>query len=186
VPDLDEFEFLLEERHVRIRLLENIPRVSVAGLTIEGLKGQEVEVPLWVAEELVRSGKGELLGEDFGLKELARAHLGEVISSTKRLSMMNEDFYFNLRRFLRKLRVESEGNPEKVETLEKAYSMARDIVNCRMRKLASIAASQAGDEVTKDFTLEEKLLYSTLKRMINDWSRRLLEDPFKSEGRSCL
>jgi len=178
---LEEAEFLLEERHVRLKLIGDIPCISVAGLTIEGLKGQEVEVPLWVAEELVRSGKGELLREGFGLRDLAKAHWREVLPSSKHLSRMEEDFYFNLRRFLRRLQVESEGNLEKVKVLEKAYSMARDIVNCRTRKLASIAASQAGEEVTKNLTLEERLLYSSLKRMINDWSKKLLEGAFLGE-----
>ncbi|MEM2123062.1 MAG: hypothetical protein QXE79_05460 [Candidatus Bathyarchaeia archaeon] len=176
----------MEERHVRLKLLDDIPRLSVAGLTIEGLKGQEMEVPLWIAEEFERSGKGEILSEEFGLRDLAKAHWREVLPSSRHLSRLEEDFYFNLRRFLNRLKRESEGNLENMKALEKAYSMARDIVNCRMRKLASIAASEAAkEEVAKNLTLEERLLYESLKVKISGWSIRILEGttPGESTGK---
>ncbi|MGC8849874.1 MAG: hypothetical protein ACP5QI_05315 [Candidatus Bathyarchaeia archaeon] len=172
----------MEERSTRLKLLENISRLEVAGLTIEGLKGQGVEVPLWIAEEFVRLGKGEIIGEEFGLKDLAKAHWREALPSSRHISKMEEDFYFNLGRFLRKLKKESEGNLEKMKALEKAYSMARDILNCRVRKLASIAASQVErEEVVKNLTLEERLLYDSVKRILNGWSKRILEGEILGE-----
>ena len=162
---------------MRLRLLDDASNLKVAGLIIEGLKGQEVEVPLWIAEEFTRSGKGEIVDEEFGLKDLAKAHWREALPSSRHLSRVEEALYFKLRRFLRRLKGESEGNIEKMKVLEKAYSMARDIINCRMRKLASIAASQVErEEVVKNLTLEERLLYESLRRTINEWSRRILEE----------
>lgn len=174
---MEEPEFLLQEKLVRLRLLDNVSGLKVAGLLIEGSKGQEIEVPLWIAEELTKINKGEVVGEGFELKDLAKAHWREALPSSRHLSKIEETFYFKLRRFLRKMRVEGEGNIEKAKALEKAYSMARDIINCRMRKIASIAASQVErEEVAKNLALEERFLYESLKEIINDWSKRVLED----------
>ncbi|MEM2864861.1 MAG: hypothetical protein QW569_02865 [Candidatus Bathyarchaeia archaeon] len=179
---MGEAEFLLKERRIRLRLLDNIPRLEVAGLTIEGSKGQEVEVPLWIAEEFAKSGKGEILAEEFGLKDLAKAHWREALPSSRHLSKIEDDFYFNLRRLLKRLEKESGGNLERMKALERAHSMARDIVNCRMRKLASIAASQVeGGEVVKNLALEEKFLYESMKRVLNGWIRRILEGEILGE-----
>ncbi len=179
-----EAEFILQDAPVRLRITEDVERLRVAGLTLDGLtKGEEVEVPYWVAEELMKTGKGELLEERFNLKDLAKAHWREALPSSRHLANIGEGFYFNLRRFLSRLRDESVKDSDKERDLEKAHSMAMDIINCRVRKLASLAASQIErDEITKNLTLEERKLFESLKAAVEDWRREILEEDTLGES----
>jgi hypothetical protein len=156
--EVKEAEFILQDSPIKLKLIEDITRLNFTGFTFSRLdKDQEIEVPYWVAVEFVTAGKGEIIEERFNMKELAKAHWREALPSSRHLSHIGENFYFNLRRFIEKLQKESRENIEKMKDLEKVYAMAQDIINCRVRKLASLAASNVNpNEVEKNLVFEER------------------------------
>jgi DNA replication initiation complex subunit (GINS family) len=64
----------------------------------------------------------------------------------------------------------------KLRELEKTESLVRDIVNCRIRKIVSLAASPTpSEELIQGLTHEERVLYLILNKTIEEWKARLLE-----------
>ncbi len=176
MDDLKEVKFILQDTLVNVKLAEDMTSLNVIGLTMNIKEGKEIEVPYWVAEEIVKAGKGELIEDRFNVKELAKAHWREALPSSRHLSPIGDNFYFNLRRFSEKLKDESVGNIEKMNDLEKVNSMAQDIINCRVRKLVSLATSQVDQsEIIKNLTFEEKMLFDTIKELVSNWKKKILE-----------
>ncbi len=81
-----------------------------------------------------------------------------------------------LRRHLAELRESSKQDQVKLRELEKTESLVRDIVNCRIRKIVSLAASPTpSEELIQGLTYEERVLYSVLNKTIEEWKTKLLE-----------
>ena len=62
---------------------------------------------------------------------------------------------------------------------EKALTLSRDIINCRLRKIVALAATPLEtDEMVKNMSSEEKLLYRNISEIVNVFR----EDVLRLEG----
>ena len=78
---------------------------------------------------------------------------------------------------------DSKSDTSKLKDYEKAISLSKDIINCRLRKIASLAASQAaGGEMIQGMAKDEKMLYTSMSSIIADWNERLLGAGILSES----
>ena len=74
------------------------------------------------------------------------------------------------------MKEESKKDPSKIAHYEKALSLSKDIVNCRVRKIISLSAISASTtEMTKNMAAEEMALYDKLSAIIGDWKDGLLK-----------
>jgi len=81
------------------------------------------------------------------------------------------------------LRKESQTDASKLRDYEKVLSLSKDIISCRIRKIASLAASPAiAGDVIKGMAREEKVLYSTIASIVSDWNETLLSVGISSES----
>jgi DNA replication initiation complex subunit (GINS family) len=144
--------------------------------------GQETEVPYWMARELVQLGYARFREEDvLTYNSLSKIHWKETIPASRQIPALQSTFYCMLRRHLVELKQASKQDQVKLRELEKTESLVRDIVNCRIRKIVSLAASPTPtEELMKGLTLEERALHSTLKRTIDEWKSKLLEHEWTS------
>jgi DNA replication initiation complex subunit (GINS family) len=86
-----------------------------------------------------------------------------------------------LRRHLVELKDESRQDQVKLRELERTETLVRDIVNCRIRKIVSLAASPTpSEELMHGLTSEERMLYSILNKTIEEWKPKLLGVTVKS------
>jgi DNA replication initiation complex subunit (GINS family) len=68
------------------------------------------------------------------------------------------------------------GNPEKMREYEKVMLMSQDIVNCRLRKIVSLASSpEQTNHILKDLAQEERILYERLHSIIDEWKSKMLK-----------
>jgi DNA replication initiation complex subunit (GINS family) len=68
----------------------------------------------------------------------------------------------------------------KLRELERTETLVRDIVNCRIRKIVSLAASPTpSEELMQALTFEERILYSILNKTIVEWKSKLLGQGLK-------
>lgn len=149
--------------------------VSACGKTFGPFRmGQEVEVPRWMAEELVKSGIAKWRDEDrLDLATLSKMHWRETIPAARQIPAVGEQFYQMLRALLVELKMQSRSDPAKGRDFEKALHLSRDIVNCRIRKIVSLAAAPAQTEdVLANLANEERSLYLALSRIISEWRRK--------------
>jgi DNA replication initiation complex subunit (GINS family) len=64
----------------------------------------------------------------------------------------------------------------KLRELERTETLVRDIVNVRIRKIVSLAASPTpSEEMLQGLAYEERALYSILNKTIQEWKNKLLE-----------
>lgn len=174
VEDIDfDFENSLRRVIVTRELPETGPRILKAG---SAKVGQEIEVPYWVARELVQLGYAKFRDEDIlNYGSLSKIHWRETIPASRQLPSLQPSFYCMLRRHLSELQQLSRQDQVKLRELEKTEGLVRDIVNCRVRKIVSLAASPTpSEELIQGLTLEERTLYWRLNKTIEEWKSSLL------------
>ncbi|MBS7655556.1 DNA replication complex GINS family protein [Candidatus Bathyarchaeota archaeon] len=171
-----ELEFL--NSPVKIIILKDLIDVALINGKIESFKaGQEVEVSYWIAEKLVNLNLAKFKEEEANLGSLSKIHWRETISDSRQLPKLNKNFYCALKRFLRKLFMEAQKEPSKLKDYEKALNISRDIVNCRIRKIASLtAAPSIPESILANLTFEEVKLYEELRDIIYEWKKTILSD----------
>jgi hypothetical protein len=177
-PSVADVDFDFQNLPVRIVLTREIPFSHPATEQLQSIKvGQEGEVPYWVADELVRGGFAKYREEDvLDLAKLSKTHWKETIPSSTQLPSLEADFYCMLRRLLIRLKVEGNQDTSKLREYEKADNLSRDIINCRLRKIASFAAAPGpSSDLLKNMTSEEQALYKRLRSAIGEWKSSILE-----------
>jgi len=171
-------DFMFENSPVKVIANRNCPEIKLAGLTVGPFEeGNEYEVPYWVARELEKFGVVRFRSEELlDAARLYKIHWKERVQTGAQISELPKDFYPKLRRYLTELKDESAKNLEKMREYEKAIQLALDILNLRLRKIISLASAPAQTEqILKNLTAEERLLYEQIYRLINKWKTHLLE-----------
>jgi hypothetical protein len=177
-PSIADVDLDFQNLPVRIVLTCEIPFSHPATERLRSAKvGQEVEVPYWVAEELVAADLAKYREEDLmDLAKLSKTHWKETVPSSTQLPSLDANFYFVLRRFLAMLKAEGRGDPSKLREYERADNLSRDVISCRLRKIASFAAGPgSSSDLLKNMTPEEQALYKRLSATIGEWKAAILE-----------
>jgi hypothetical protein len=174
---VDDIDFDFENSQIRVVVTREIPEGSRSGKLSSAKIGQEIEVPYWTARELVQLGFARFREEDtLDYNSLSKIHWRETIPASRQLPSLQSTFYCLLRRHLSELRELSKHDQMKLRELERTETLVRDIVNVRVRKIVSLAASPTpSEEMLQGLTREERSLYSTLNETIENWKTRLID-----------
>jgi len=178
VSSVADVDFDFQNLPVRIILTREIPFSHPATERLQSIKiGQEAEVPYWVANELVEAGFASTTRKiPWDLPKLSKTHWKEMIPSSTQIPSLQAGFYCMLRRFLARLKAEGKQDSSKLRDYEKADNLSRDIINCRLRKIASFAAAPGpSSDLLKNMTSEEQALYTQLRSVIGEWKSSILE-----------
>ena len=174
---VDDIDFDFENSQTRVVLTRELsdlpPKLS---RTLSARVGQEVEVPYWMARELVQLGYARFREEDvLNYNSLSKIHWRETIPASRQLPALQPNFYCLLRRHVSDLKELSKRDQVKLREMERTENLVRDIVNCRIRKIVSLAASPTpSEELIQGLTYEERTLYSVLNKTIVEWKTKLL------------
>ncbi len=175
---IKDIDFMFENKPVRILINRNCPEIQLVGVKVGPFdEGKEYEVRYWIAQELVHAGIARLNEEELlDAVKLHKISWKESIQRTRQVSPLEEDFYPRLRRYLIILKRKAVGNPEKMREYEKAIRLSRDIVNCRLGKIVSLASSPPQTNQTlANLAQEERELYKQLYEIINEWKLKILK-----------
>ncbi|HEX4921937.1 MAG TPA: hypothetical protein VFV92_14510 [Candidatus Bathyarchaeia archaeon] len=139
-------------------------------------QGQEVELPLWIATHFVQMGYAKFRDEDqLTLNTLSTTHYKETLPGSRQIPKLSKSFYFQVRRLLKDLKAQEAKDRTKGRDLDKALSLSRDIVNIRIKKIASLSASgEQPTELTSNLTAEELALYQALRATLDAWTKDIL------------
>jgi len=171
-------DFSFEHSSVKIIANRSLPEISLAGLNVGPFEeGNEYEVQLWAAIELEKAGIARFREEQrLDAAAVYKIQWTERVQTAGQISRLPESFYPKLRRYLKELKLEAAKKPEKMREYEKVVGSVQDVVNARLKKLVSLTSAPAQTEqVLKNFTGEERLLYERLRRLIHEWRTRILE-----------
>jgi hypothetical protein len=174
---VDDIDFDFENSQIRVVVTREIPETPRLIKLSSAKVGQEIEVPYWTARELVQLGFARFREEDtLDYNALSKIHWRETIPASRQLPALQPSFYCLLRRHLLQLNQLSRHDQVKLRELERTESLVHDIVNVRIRKIVSLAASPTpSEELLQGLTREERALYSVLNKTIEEWKTRLLQ-----------
>ncbi len=182
LTSVEDIDFDFENSQIRVVVTRELPETNRLAKLSPAKVGQELEVPYWTGKDLVRLGYARFREEDvLTYNSLAKIHWRETIPASRQLPALQANFYCLLRRHVTELRQLSKQDQVKLRELERTESLIRDIVNCRIRKIVSIAASPTpSDELIQSLTYEERALYSILNKIIEEWKSKLLGQELKA------
>lgn len=181
---LEDLDFIFENEKVKVVANRNHPEIRLAGLTVGPFEeAKEYEVMYWIARELERMGIAKFREEEkLDLIKLHKIHWKERAQTSRAIAELPEGFYPKLRRLLEELRRKAVRDPEKMRDYEKAIRIAKDIVNCRMRKIVLLASATAKtNQLLEKLTEEERILYNQINSIIGEWRTKILELSMEGE-----
>ena len=183
VMSVEDIDFDFENSQIRVVVTREIPELPRIPQFTSVRVGQEVEVPYWMARELVQLGYVRFREEDvLTYNSLSKIHWKETIPASRQIPSLPGNFYCLLRRHLAELRKQSRQDQVKLRELERTETLVHDIVNVRIRKIVSLAASPTpSGEIIQGLTYEERALYSVLNKTIEEWKSKLIEEKVKAQ-----
>jgi len=169
-----EREFLIAP--VGVTMKSSIEQIEVGDLVLAKAKeGERVELPRWVAEELVESGIAELQEEPFDV-EIFKALTREKMLASPQLSPLEASFYVRMRRRLAVIKAGVEKGKYRREDYEKLRMASYDLIGRRLSKLLSISSSTSVKTITDRITPEEKAFFTVSSSISASWKTALLGD----------
>ncbi len=171
-----EREFLMASTRAKMR--SSVENLDVGDFHIEKLsEGESVELPRWVADELVGQGMAET-GESPFENEIFNALSKEKMMGPLQLSGLTPDFYVKMRRKLMSLGASvSEGKSRK-EDYDRLRAVCYDLVGIRLSKLLSLSSSSATASTLGDkLTAEEAAFFALSQSLSREWKAGLLGGP---------
>src|SRR2546430_10834763 len=175
IVEIVDTEF--ENSPSRITLLREFPETRIGDRTLGPYRmGQEVELSLWTAQHLVQMGYARFKDEEqLTLNTLSTTHYKETLPGSRQIPKLPRSFYFQLRRLIKELKSQEAKDRAKGRDLDKAVSLAQDIVNIRVKKIASLSASgEQTTELTSNLTAEELALYQNIRETVDKWKKDIL------------
>jgi hypothetical protein len=168
-----EREFMLAKTRVKMR--SSVENVDAGDYGIESLsEGESVELPRWMAEELVALNLAETSDEPFE-SEIFRALSREKMMGPLQLSVLPENFYLRMRRRIAYLGNAAIEGRVKKEDYEKLKGVCYDLVGMRLSKLLSLSSSSAkASDMGERLTPEEKAFFSLAQSSSLEWKAALL------------
>ena len=176
---LEDADFMFENKPVKVIANRNEAKISLAGLEVGPFEeGREYEIRFWIASELEKVGIVRFREEDrLDVVKLHKIHWKERVQPTNKVSPLPEEFYPQLRRYLTHLKKVSNNNSEKLKEQEKSNRISQDIVNCRVKKIVSLASSPSlPSQALQNLAPEEKVFYYQLHKIIHEWRGKILKE----------
>ena len=161
----------------RINFLKDYPETRIGDRVLGPYRmGQEIELPLWIAQHLVEMGYAKFReDEQLTLNTLSTTHYKETLPAARQVPRLSRPFYFQVTRLIRNLKTQELKDRAKGRDLDKALALAQDIVNIRVKKIASLAASgEQATELTSNLTAEEQALYEKIREAVDSWKKDIL------------
>jgi hypothetical protein len=171
--DRREREYLLGTTKTKIR--SSIENLDVGDFHIEKLsEGETVDLPRWVADELVGEGMAESVDTPFE-NEVFSALSREKMMGPLQLSTLPPDFYVRMKR-----RIGTPGpgvveGKARKEELERLRAVCYDLVGIRLSKLLSLSSSSTpASSLAGKLTPEESAFFSISQSLSKEWKAGLL------------
>lgn len=179
---MPDFDFDFKNISTKIVVLKNLRQLKLGSITIGPLKeDEEVETKNWIASELIKAGYARYIDEySMDGISLNKIHWRETrLQTGRRISSLPEYFYPRLRRYVHSLKEKAMSDTSFAVEYDRSVRLAHDIVNCRLKKIVSLAASPSQTEnILRSLTGEERSLYNDLHAKISKWNT----DIFKVGG----
>jgi DNA replication factor GINS len=159
---------------VRVMMKTATEEMEIGDLVLSKAKeGERLEMPRWVAEELVDLELAEMQEEPFEV-EIFKALTREKILASPQLSPLEPNFYMRMRRRLAAVRAGVERGRYRREDYEKLRITSYDLIGRRLSKLLSMSSSASVQTIADRITPEETAFFSMSSSISAAWKKALL------------
>jgi hypothetical protein len=168
-----ERDYLLGTTRARMR--SSIENLDVGDFHIERFsEGESVDLPRWVADELIGQGMAESAETPFE-NEIYGALSREKMMGPLQLSGLPPDFYIRMRRRLGVLKAAVAEGKSRREDFERLRAVCYDLVGMRLSKLLSLSSSSAtASSLAEKLTPEEAAFFEISQSLSKEWKAGLL------------
>ena len=173
VLERTEREYLLGTSRAKMR--SSVENLDVGDFHIERLsEGESVELPRWVADELVAQGMADATEPPFE-SQIFNSLSKEKMMGPLQLSGLPPEFYVRMRRRLGALGAAVSEGKARREDLERIRAVCYDLVGIRLSKLLSLSCSSTpASSLTDRLTPEEASFFSLSQSLSKEWKSGLL------------
>ncbi len=166
-------DFVMSE--IKIKMRTSVENIVAGDYGVQkAAEGESVEVPRWVAEELVDLNLAEGSEEPFEV-EISRALSREKMMGPLQLSVIPQDFYVRMQRRVASLERAAEEGKARKEDFARVKIASYDLVGMRLNKLLSLSSSSTtASALTDKATPEEVAFFTTSQSLSKEWKAALL------------
>jgi hypothetical protein len=171
--DRREREYLLGTARARMR--SSLENLDVGDFHIEKVsEGETIDLPRWVADELVAQGMAESADTPFE-GEVFSALSREKMMGPLQLSKLPPDFYVRMRRRLGSSGGGAAEGRARKEDFERLRAVCYDLVGIRLSKLLALSsASTSVSSLADKLTPEESAFFAISQSLSKEWKAGLL------------
>ncbi len=156
----------------KVAVLKDLGDVRTANGWEEFRRGDEANLPYWMALGLMREGYVELRESSVSEADVGRNLLVERSLRGRDFSNVKERFYVEVRELIKKL--EEEGTPQSYLRASKLRSSLVDFVRIRLRKMINAAfLSSKPEEMVERLLPDERPLFLELANEIQEWVKEV-------------
>ena len=142
-------------------------KLNVSDISIEGKKGEILNVPRWIADVL-QSEKHVEIKDSETLVELKQAAMKEELHGDFDLITLEPNFYIKIKSYMERL---SEKDYVKVE------SLLNKLLRTRKTKIIRLAdASKLTAEISQKLSVEEREFYNQVHEASTKFSKKIVGD----------
>jgi hypothetical protein len=183
VDDLDfrpeSFEFERNNKQVKVTITKSVEDLVIAGKDLALVsKGQDVTLPRWAADFLVKTGSGVTREEQkLAYKDFENILWKEQLETP--LQKLPQDAYTSAQELMKSFQEKlnkSTGDLDNVRRLAQFETLLRDLVAVRISKIVKI--SLRGNDMSgasNAMTSEELWLYERLTKLLRSWEKGILQ-----------
>ncbi len=156
---------------VRTAVLRDLGSIRIGNDWINVRRGEEVSIPLWLADILESRGSVEIKEQKLSDVDISKYLLIERGLKSSEFQKLKPSFYFEIKTLLKRMK---ERGSEHIETyimrLARTEADVKDLIRIRMRKLVQIALlSKKPEEYMPLVLIEERILLNELIKDIRGW-----------------
>jgi len=168
-------------RGVKVAVLKDLGRLLIDNEVMNVSRGQEIELPKWLATVLARLNIVELKYSPLTIDDVSKYLITEKSLSKSAISKLRNDFYIESRELLSRVK-SSSLDADSAITAIRLESNLRDLIRLRLSKILSVATLGIKVEKFEDnLTLEELLLLKLLNELISTWLNLIAVEVVRTE-----
>jgi len=157
-----EIGYMLED--LKVRFLQDV-KINIFDINIDAKRDDTIIIPRWLALILKDAKLVEINEQDMSI-ELTRILSREKLTGIDQLTTIKPDFYIKINKFIQE---------SKESDKEKLTIYLHDLIDIRLWKILNIArTTNLTPEFEQKLTIEEKILFNTMYKAINEFKNMVL------------
>jgi hypothetical protein len=175
----ETFEFERNNKQVKVTITRTLEDLVIAGKDLSSVgKGQDVALPLWAADFLLKASAGVTREEEkLAYKDFENILWKEQLETP--LQKLPEDFYGAAKGLMKSFQEKASKGArdlDSVRRLAQFETLLRDLVSVRISKIVKL--SLRGSDMSgalSVITSEEEWLYQRLTKLLRGWEKGILQ-----------